>query len=305
MRNLVPVILVLCLLLFNGCKKEDPNIIPKEKMIELLVDIHKSEAVVTLNHSKFSTEGKKRSLREAVLMHHNVSQEQFDRTLEYYSYNIEEYMEIYECVIDRLKQENEYIKMMIARENTQTLTADGDTIDIWKQDRSHIFNPYTGDNILSFNITKDDNFRNKDHFTLRFHAVNTPRYNPAKAYFAIRHNQQNIHYNYMTIERDGWHTLHLQSDLTTTMNEIYGYIAMPLQPYRHIMYIDSIELIRIHDNPEITPAEYNVIETQLGRIKKREGFEDIDREEKKDRKKEEKKTSIKRANNTIEHPDLE
>lgn len=268
MKHKVAVILTLCLILFASCKKEEPDVIPKEKMIELLVDIHKSEAVMTLNHSKYPTEDKKRTMREAVLMEHNITQEDFDKAIEYYSYNIEEYMEIYDCVIDRLKQENEYVKMLIARENAQTLTNEGDTVDIWKQERAHTFNPYIGDNILSFNITKDDNFNTKDLFTLRFHVINAPKYNKAKAYLAIRHAQQNIHYNYCDIEGDGWYTLQLQSDSVIKLAEIYGYINMPQQPYQHIMYMDSIELVRIHNKPGMERVEYNVIETQQGRIKK-------------------------------------
>lgn len=255
------VILALLLLMFTSCRKQPDEILSEERMENLLVDIHKTEAVITLNHSKYPSEDKKRAMREAVFMRHNTTQEEFDASLEWYGQNINVYMEIYNRVIERLKKENELVKDLIAQEDAQILTHAGDSVDIWKQQRHHIFNAEKADNVLAFNITSDENFQRNDRFVLRYHIVNAPRNGvKARSYFAVRHNQHTIHYNYADVTGNGWNSLYVQSDSVNNISEVYGYIAMPPRSDRHIMYIDSIELIRIHNRPGLQRYDYKVME---------------------------------------------
>ncbi len=255
------VILSLLLLLFTSCRKQPDNILSEERMENLLVDIHKTEAVITLNHSKYPSDDKKRSMREAVFMRHNTTQEEFDTSLEWYGKNINVYMEIYDRVIERLKKENEIVKELIAQEDAQILTHAGDSVDIWKQQRHHIFNADKAENVLAFNITSDENFQRSDRFILRYHIVNAPRNGvKPRSYLAVRHNRHVIHYNYADVSGNGWNSLSVQSDSASNINEVYGYIAMPPRSDRHIMYIDSIELIRIHNRPGLQRYEYKVME---------------------------------------------
>ena len=93
-------------------------------------------------------------------------------------------------VIEKLKKEDAELKELIAQENAQILTLAGDTVDIWKQQRWHVFDANKGENILSFTIDTDENFKERDHFTLRFHTINTPSINnDAVAHIAIRHKK--------------------------------------------------------------------------------------------------------------------
>ena len=260
------VIFLSILLLFTACRKQPDGVLPADRMEDLLVDIHKTEAVMTLNHNKYPSDDKKRTMREAVFMRHNTSQEEFDYSLEWYGKNINIYMEIYDKVIERLKAENEAVKKLIAQDDAQILTQEGDTVDIWKQKRYQIFNAEKAENVLSFSINPDENFKRNDRFILRYHIVNAPHNGiKARAYMAIRHSEQNIHYNFDDVKSDGWNTLCVQSDSASNLNELYGYIAMPPRQDRHIMYIDSIELMRIHDKPETARYEYKVINATTSR----------------------------------------
>lgn len=287
----ITVIIISILLLFTGCRKQPEGVLSDKEMENLLVDIHKTEAVITLNHNRYPSDDKKRAMREAVFIRHNTTQEQFDYSLEWYGKNINLYMNIYDKVIERLKKENEEVKKLIALEDAQILTQAGDSVDIWKQQRYHIFNADKAENILSFSINTDENFKQNDRFVLRFHVINTP-HNGAKAhaYIAIRHNRQKIHYNFADVSNDGWNTLTIQSDTASNLSELYGYIAMSPRKDHHIMYIDSIELVRIHDNTGKVKYDYKVLDVTTEHKGKRSQVN------KKEKEKSKKKNVFKRIN---------
>ena len=258
-RNCLIYIVFTITLLLASCRSQPDYVIDKDRMVDLMIDVHKTEAVINLNYSSYPTDEKKRAMRKAVYMRHNITEAEFDSSMIWYGHHLDVYMEIYDEVIKRLKEEDAEIKKLIAEENVQVLTQEGDTVDIWKQERWHIFNPNKGENILAFNIDKDDNFKRRDHFTLRFHTLNVPSTGqPITVYIAARHNNHLIHYNSATI-KEGWNSINVQSDSINHLSEIYGYIAMPPRKDRHIMYVDSIELIRIHNKASMPIERFNAI----------------------------------------------
>ena len=257
-NNLIYIVIAILLWLI-ACKGQPDYVIDEDHMVDLLVDIHKTEAVINLNYSQFNTNEKKRGVREAVFMRHNTNKAQFDTSLVWYGNHLDVYMDVYDRVIAQLKEEDMMIKELIAKDDAQILTQTGDTVDIWKQERWYIFNPNKGENILAFSIDKDENFNRKDHFILRFHTINVPQNGKeTQAYIAAHHNNQLIHYNYSTV-KEGWNTIKTQSDSLNNLNEVYGYIAMPPRKDGHIMYIDRIELIRIHHTSQMDNEELNAI----------------------------------------------
>lgn len=265
----IAVISVLVLAMLSACKQRPDYVLSDKAMEDLLIDIHKTEAVISLNQSKYPSDDKKRTLREAVFMRHNTTKAQFDSSLVWYSSNLNLYMDVYERVIERLEEENNMIKDLIAQENTQTLTRAGDTIDIWKQERYHIFNSDKGNNVMAFNITTDENFKRNDHFLLQYYVHNAPGTGERpQVYLAIRHNNQTIHYNYANIEHNGWNILKIQSDSVNYLSEIYGYIAMPPRYDHHSMYVDSLCLMRIHDKRGMPRKEYKVMDWNTDKNKK-------------------------------------
>lgn len=278
MKRTIAITLAALLLLLGSCNDRAEGVLSEKQMVDLLIDIHKSEAVMALNYNRYPNDKSRQGVREAVYMRHNTTQAQFDTSLVWYGNHIDDYMKIYEQVIERLNTENEQIKALIAEDNSQILTAPGDTVDIWKQGRIHTFNAAKSENLLTFDITSDENFSPNDRFTLDIHVINAPR-NGAKPqiYLAVRHNMQNIHYNHAEIRNDGWTTLKIQSDSATRMENIYGYMLLPRRPDNHVMYIDSIRLLRIHEKPGMPRYPYNIIETLPARITKRPGIKEEDK----------------------------
>lgn len=258
MKNPIWIIwLVLCL---SACGSHTPDYVISEKdMEDLLVDIHKSEAVIESNYNIYNNNADKKKIREAVFLRHGVTQEQFDTTLVWYGHHIETYMKIYDRVVERLKAENEEAKKLLAEENSQTMSQPGDSVDVWKQRRSHIFDSRLSTNLLAFDIAPDENFRTRDYFELKFKVVMLPKLsvNP-QVYMAVRHTDNGVAYNRSDIDKGGWFSLPLQSDSATALSRLYGYIVLPEQSVREKVYIDSLMLIRKHYNDRIPDVDNQV-----------------------------------------------
>ena len=107
------VYLIIALFVLAACSHDPDYVIGEKDMVDLLVDVHKAEAVIESNYNQYSSKADKKKLREAVFLKHGITQEQFDTNLVWYGHHIEDYMKIYEQVVERLKAENEEKAAMI------------------------------------------------------------------------------------------------------------------------------------------------------------------------------------------------
>lgn len=254
MKNLV--YLIIALFVLAACSHDPDYVIGEKDMVDLLVDVHKAEAVIESNYNQYSSKADKKKLREAVFLKHGITQEQFDTNLVWYGHHIEEYMKIYEQVVECLKAENEEAKKLLAEDNSQTMSQPGDSVDVWKQRRAHVFDTRQASNLLTFDIAPDENFRTRDYFELRFKVLLLPKLSvKPQVYLAARHINHDIVYNQLDIDREGWHSLPLQTDSAMALSRINGYIVLPMQTVPGTMYVDSLTLIRRHYNDRIPAVE--------------------------------------------------
>lgn len=250
------VYLIIALFVLAACSHDPDYVIGEKDMVDLLVDVHKAEAVIESNYNQYSSKADKKKLREAVFLKHGITQEQFDTNLVWYGHHIEDYMKIYEQVVERLKAENEEAKKLLAEDNSQTMSQPGDSVDVWKQRRAHVFDTRQASNLLTFDIAPDENFRTRDYFELRFKVLLLPKLSvKPQVYLAARHINHDIVYNQLDIDREGWYSLPLQTDSAMALSRINGYIVLPMQPVPGTMYVDSLTLIRRHYNDRIPAVE--------------------------------------------------
>lgn len=244
---------ILCIVLAcaaASCNKRMPDeVIDEEKMEDLLIDIHKSEAFIEGDYAYYNTMGRKDSIRNAVLAKHGVTRAEFDTSLVWYGMNIEKYIEIYKRVIERLQEEDNKTIALMHGEKTKTnkITRSGDTVDIWNMERYHILDCNIGSNIATFSIPSDDNFREGDMFTLRFNLSSPtgkmPLY-PIKVTVAARGTNDSILFAEKNIYKVGWDSLVLQT--TGSLRKVMGNIMVIPEPEWSIIYADSISFTRIH-----------------------------------------------------------
>lgn len=247
---------ILSILIMASCHRHPDYVIGEKEMEDLLVDIHKAEAVIESNYNIYNNNATKKKLREAVFLRHGVTQEQFDTTLVWYGHHIDKYMEIYDRVAERLRAENEEAKKLLAEENSQTMTQPGDSVDVWKQKRFHLFDSRLSSNLLTFDIATDENFRIRDYFELRFKVLMLPELNvKPQVYMAVRHANNDLAYNWVDVEKEGWCTLPVQADSAKSISRVFGYIVLPMQLVPEKMYVDSLTLIRRHYNDRIPAVD--------------------------------------------------
>lgn len=119
MRQIIWLFLLIIPLLFscNNSDREKENqkpVIPKEKFIRLLTDIHKTDAYFSsvkqnlindtiLNPKNFFGE---------VFHKYGVTNKDFQATILYYCYRMDEFETIYEQVVQNLNQENDSLQML-------------------------------------------------------------------------------------------------------------------------------------------------------------------------------------------------
>jgi len=146
-----------------SCNNND-EIINKDKFILILLDIHKGNAI--FSEKKFidiTLKKKNASYYNYYFKKHNITKAQFEKTLSYYSQNLEEYLKIYDDVIAKFTEEelvfiepvtnifdiHKLVKDSIVRKKAY----DALWIEIWNKEKKY-FIPYdTTISIISDTIT--------------------------------------------------------------------------------------------------------------------------------------------------------
>lgn len=88
---------------FTSCGRRPRYVIPEDKMVDVLYDIHIAQAIYRDNHL-YSDDSKKDALIEGVLRKYKITQADLDSSLFWYSDNIQYYRIVNDSVISRLKK---------------------------------------------------------------------------------------------------------------------------------------------------------------------------------------------------------
>lgn len=83
--------------------KKPDNLIPKEKMILILVDVHLVEGTLSsVSKNELNTQDYSLYYYKSIFAKHKINKEQFDLSIKYYSHYPEKLNEIYTEVVNRL-----------------------------------------------------------------------------------------------------------------------------------------------------------------------------------------------------------
>lgn len=257
MRSLLYIVSLLIICSVIGCVRTPEGVIEPDKMEDLLVDIHISEGLMETEYAKYASPAQKEEVMQSVLRKHHVTGAEFDSSLSWYGRNLDQYVKIYNKVIERIRLKDEAVKELIAKEKMQTLTLPGDTVDIWKQERSFLISPEFSNNLLSFRIPVDENFKQNDRFVLemRFRMMpNDLKIHP-RLTLAIQNSNNSINKISKDVFQNGWVSLELKSDTSMYFKNVFGNLYLPPRQLidNQRIYVDSIRLTRYHANPGVRP----------------------------------------------------
>lgn len=105
MRLFIYIFLLITLFGCGGSSEKEVELIPKDKFIEVLVDVHLGDAYLSAvkydhNDEMYIPE----NFYPNVLEKHGVSREQFDKTLMYYAEDQKQLIKIYDQVLNKLSE---------------------------------------------------------------------------------------------------------------------------------------------------------------------------------------------------------
>ncbi len=95
------------LVFVSSCKDDERYHAPKEKMVDILTDIHFAETYSTMvNDTSLHTTNKNidslGKYYKSILEHHDITLEQFKSSMEWYADNTEELDSVYARVLDKM-----------------------------------------------------------------------------------------------------------------------------------------------------------------------------------------------------------
>lgn len=97
---------MILLITMSACQKRPKDVVSESKMAHVLADMTLAEAYSNRPDRAMLTDSSKRILRESILMHHGLTEQQFDSTLMWYGRHMDKYAELSKK-IDKVLEEKE------------------------------------------------------------------------------------------------------------------------------------------------------------------------------------------------------
>lgn len=243
-------------IIVGGCNKVPDYVIPPDKMAELLSDIHIGESVVETNSREYSGDSLKKVLKQSIYAKHGVSAEQVDTSLVWYGHNIEEYIKVYDLVIERIEGELENTD--VASDGTKVqIAAVGDSVDTWSDARRRNFTIMQPSEYLKFTFKRDENWERGDLYTWKMKMFNGR--SPMYITLAVEYTDGSNDFVTKSVSQEGWIDVQLPTDSAKVARTLFGVVKLTPKRFESA-YIDSISLVRerhSHKNKVIQVQQYN------------------------------------------------
>jgi len=161
----LPVVIAVSALLTTACNRVPSHVIKPDDMAEIMADVRMADAVVTVQNTEYSPQEKKIALKEAILQHHGITEEQFDTSLVWYGHNVEKFQDVNDKVIEILEKRLKEANAIAAGEAAMTVA--GDSVDLWNGYPTYTFTKRLPSQYLTFSFEADQNWEQGDIYTLR------------------------------------------------------------------------------------------------------------------------------------------
>ncbi len=233
------IFIVFIVLFLSGCTSTPDNVIEPDKMALLLADIHKGESVIELNRTEYDRDSVKKVLKQSIYHKHGVTAEQVDTSFIWYGNNIEEYVKVYDRVLELLNEDLALVNSM-TKDNGKIITASGDSIEVWNEAVYYEFSKLSPSQYLTFNIERDQNWTKGDRYIWKMKFINSNSPMNCAIYAEYPNGTTEA---YLSQLKNGWNDIKFMTDSTKMPARIYG-IAKILTRPDEIVFVDSISLVR-------------------------------------------------------------
>ncbi len=136
-KKIIP--LAFFFVIMAACTNRPEGVIPPEKIIPIIEDVHLTDAVLT-NSRQFRKMSKKEGCYAYIYKKHNITREDFEKSMEYYAHNPKELRETYVDILKRLGDRDSIVKVRAK--------ARIDTVDLWEGKTSYKWEEFTTETLL-------------------------------------------------------------------------------------------------------------------------------------------------------------
>lgn len=256
MRKSLLVLGTLSILLWlTACKPGVPRqYIQPDEMEDILCDYHIAQG---MGQAVAVPEGQRnyqiRLYEDAVFRKYGVTRAEFDSSLLFYYKRSDWFRKMYERVSDRLNQQALTYGASQGELSLMTLSASGDTADIWTDRKAMLFMPMAPYNKYQFTIKADSSFHKGDHFLLSFNSsfIFQEGTRDGIAYLAIVYENDSVATQMHRIGSSGHVQMRMANSSNLSIKTLKGFFylgrgMMESKSTLRLMFLNNIHLIRFH-----------------------------------------------------------
>lgn len=240
-------------ILVIGCSRTPSEVLSKKRMVELMLDVYKGDALIESSPQLYNTDSLKKMVKQSVFEAHGVSQETFDTSLVWYGQHTEEYVDMLKELEKRLNKEEQIIVAEARREGEATI-ASGDSVDMWDFGTIRFLSRNFSDSTMIFEFQPDADFKKGDAYQWQFRLLSDDV--TLRAFMGANYEDGTSTFLESDLSARGWNKLRFQTDSTRTLSHIYGMITLKPND-TGIALIDSVQLVRTRVNPSNYYSNHN------------------------------------------------
>lgn len=273
--------LALLAVLLLSCDKTPGGVMSVDDMADLIVDLQLADAYLEAHGGDYGDDSSRQVLKQSIFMKHGITQQDYDSSLVWYAHNMEDYTRAHDKAVGILQKRYDKLSkqsgdgegrlddMVDPGQPTHNpvpftpgkhphkpqTSAQGDTIDMWKDMRSYMLTQGWRRGFITFDMPPDAQKRRGDRYQLAYKL--TRGGNEFKVSLNVDYTDGTTHQVSRATNSDGWVTIDLQSDTARQVRRVYGYVSYDMKR-GHTAYVDSLMLVRTH----LSLSNYGFIHAQ-------------------------------------------
>lgn len=246
-----------CICLFvMGCTPSVPSeYIQPDEMENILYDYHLADGMYTTSNS--AQQSTMQEYKTAILKKYGVTEAQFEASLQYYLRHTKRLHDIYENISERLSREA--VAQGASTSDLSkygTLSATGDTANVWTNDRAFALSTYKPFNANSFAVKVDTAFHAGDKLMLNFNCdfIFQDGMRDGVAVLAVKFANDSTASQVLHMSSNSSYSMQIVDSKHLGIKEVKGYFMLnpsidPSQSKTTIkmMVVSDVQLVRMHE----------------------------------------------------------
>lgn len=241
-----------------GCKPDRQNgVIPESKMEQILYDYHVAQAMAEARPDSVSYY--RYLYIRSVFEKYGVTEAEFDSSMVWYSANADILSDMYARINERYATELEALGSHLNNaELYNSLTANGDTANVWQGAEFCLLRPNGMDNYYTFTVEADTSFYPGDDVLWQFNNSYVYQEGSREAYAAliVHYDNDSVASVYQNLSISSTVDLMVKTPGKERIHSLTGFIYVPSsedddsKKVFRMMLVNNFKLIRFHKKEE-------------------------------------------------------